>query len=94
MGVPEEGRQWLRQAIEALDEEPPHPDAIEAVRVAFVDRVFAHAERCGLLERVTHPPGSTVIVHPPDSPPRVVVPGDPVVVLDGGRAYLLAVADG
>ncbi len=94
MALPEEGRWWFRQAIEALDEELPHPDAVEAVKIAFVDRVMAHAERCGLLERVTHPPGSKVVVHPPDGPPRVVVPGDPVVIFDGGRAYFLAVAEG
>ncbi len=65
------------------------------MRVAFVDRVFAHAERVGLLDRVTHPPDAKVVVHPPEGgPPRVVVPGDPVVILDGGRAYLLAVAEG
>ncbi len=94
MALPEEGRWWFRQAIDALGEELPHPDAVEAVKIAFVDRVLAHAEATGAVERVTYRTSGPMIVEAPDGKRWRVLPGEPIVTLDkAGRAYLLCVAE-
>ncbi len=85
---------WWRSAIDALGEEPPHPDATHAACLAFVDRVLAHAEVTGALERVTYRTDGPVPLLDAAGEEHVLVPGNPIVLVDpGGRAYRL-VAEG
>jgi hypothetical protein len=83
---------WWRAAVDDLGEELPHPDAIEAVQMAFVDRVIAHAEATGLLERVTCRTDGPVLLRGDEGEEYELAPGKPLVFVDGGgRAYRLLV---
>jgi hypothetical protein len=74
---------------DAFDEPLPHPDLDDAVHLAYLDRLMAHAEHCGLIERASYPEGTRVVGD--DGRAIVVGPGSLVVTLDqAGRAYLLA----
>ncbi len=88
----EQVHRWWRAAVDDLGEELPYPDAIEAIQMAFVDRVLAHAQATGLLERATCRTDGPVLLRGDEGEEQVLAPGSPVVFVDrGGRAYHLAI---
>jgi hypothetical protein len=87
-------RRWFQGVAEDFGEALPPVDPTSPAAMAWMDRLFAHAAATGRLERVSHRPGTRVVVRSPDGREVVVVAGEPQVAVDpGGRAYLLVVAD-
>ncbi|HSH60236.1 MAG: hypothetical protein M3R02_18250 [Chloroflexota bacterium] len=90
----EQVHRWWRAAVDDLGEEPPPDDAVEAVRLTYVDRVLANAQATGLLERVTCRTDGPVILRGDEGEEYELAPGKPLVLVDrGGRAYRLLVED-